>query len=77
MECMSVCMYLCMYVSIYLSIYGARCSSVVKHSFVVRWVIGSIFREGTIELFLVPPSALNWCNKGCGMSYPVYGMMYL
>ena len=31
---------------------------------------GSILHGGPIELFLVPAS-----NKGCGMCYPVYGMM--
>ena len=31
-----------------------------------------------IELFLVPSSAPhNWCNKGCGIYYPVCGMMHI
>ena len=32
---------------------------------------------GPIELFLVPASAPNWCNKGCGMCYPVCGMVHI
>ena len=36
---------------------GARCSSVVERSFVVRWVVGSIPHGGPTELFLIPPSA--------------------
>ena len=32
---------------------------------------------GPIELFLVPASAHNWCNKGRDMYYPVCGMMYI
>ena len=37
---------------------GARCSSVIERSLLVRWVIGSILHGGPIELFLVPASAL-------------------
>ena len=32
---------------------------------------------GPIELFLVPTSAPDWCNKGRGMCYPVCGMMHI
>ena len=32
---------------------------------------------GPIELFLVPASALQLCNKGRGMCYPVFGMMHI
>ena len=32
---------------------------------------------GPIELFLVPASAYDWCNKGRGMYYPVCGMMHI
>ena len=38
----------------------------------VVWVVGSILHGGPIELFLH-----NWCNKGCGMCYPVWGMMHI
>ena len=35
--------------------------------------------SGPIELFLVPTSAWcnDWCNKGCGMCYPVCGMVHI
>ena len=33
--------------------------------------------DGPIELFLVPASAPRWCNKGCGMCYPVCGMVHI
>ena len=32
---------------------------------------------GPIELFLVPASASHWRNKGCGMCYPVCGMVHI
>ena len=36
---------------------GARCSSEVKRSLMVRWVVGSILHGGPILLFLGPASA--------------------
>ena len=36
---------------------GARCRAMVNILLMVRWVVGSIFHGGTIELFLVPASA--------------------
>ena len=47
----------------------------VKHPFMVRWVIGSISHGGSTELFLIP--ALDWCNKGHGMCYPVCEMVHI
>ena len=32
---------------------------------------------GPIELFLVPASVYDWCNKGHGMCYPVCGMLHI
>ena len=32
---------------------------------------------GPFELFLVPASVHDWFNKGCGMYYPVCGMMHI
>ena len=32
---------------------------------------------GPIELFLVPASAHDWCNKSRGMCYPVCGMVHI
>ena len=36
---------------------GAKFSSVVERSLMVRWVVGSILHDGSIELFLIPDSA--------------------
>ena len=50
---------------------GARCSSVVRafaHGVMGRRIDPSWC--GPIELH-------NWCNKGCGMYYPVCGMMHI
>ena len=30
-----------------------------------------------IELFLIPARLHDWCNKGCGMCYPVCGMVHI
>ena len=43
----------------------------------VRWVVGSILHGEPTELFLVPASAPDWCNKGCGMCYAVCGMEHI
>ena len=55
------------------------CSSVVR-----AFAHGAMGRRidpswgGPIELFLVPASAPHdWCNKGCGMCYPVCGMVHI
>ena len=45
---------------------------VLQRSLVVRWVVGSILHGGHIELFL-----RDWCNKGCYMCYPVFGMVHI
>ena len=37
----------------------------------MRWVVGSILHSGRFELFL------EWCNKGCGMRYPLCGMVHI
>ena len=42
---------------------GAGRSSEVERSLMVRWVVGSILHD--------------WCNKGCGMYYPVCGMVHI
>ena len=48
----------------------------------VRWFVESILHGGPLELFLIPASAPRRCNKGvcypnkgCGMCYPVCGMV--
>ena len=56
---------------------GVRCSSVVR-----AFAHGAMRRRidpswgGPIKLFLVPASG-DWCNKGCGMCYPVSGMVHI
>ena len=42
----------------------------------VRLVVGSNLHCGHIEPILVL-LLQDWCNKGCGMCYPVCGMMHL
>ena len=42
-----------------------------------RWVVGSILHGGPIELFSFQPVLHDWYNKGCGMCYPVCGMMHI
>ena len=48
----------------------------VECLFMVRWVVRSIPQVGEIELF-VPPVFHDWCNKGHGMCYPVYGLVHI
>ena len=40
-----------------------------------RWIDPSW--GGPTELFLVQPVLHDWCNKGCGMYYPVCRMMHI
>ena len=64
-------MHVCMYV-------GARCSSVVRafaHRAMGRRIDPSC--SGPIEQFLLQPVLHDWCNKGRGMYYLVYGMMHI
>ena len=42
----------------------------------VQWVAASIL-QGGLELFQVPANAQNGYNKGCGMCYPVCGIMHI
>ena len=53
----------------YHSAKGAGRSSEVERSLMVRWVVGSILP--------FQPVLHNWCNKGCGMCYPVCGMVHI
>ena len=44
----------------------------------VRWVIGSILRGvDPLSYFSFHPVLPNWCKKGCGMCYPVCGMVHI
>ena len=40
----------------------------------VRWVVGSILHGvDPLSYFSFQPVLHDWCNKGCGMCYPVCG----
>ena len=57
---------------------GARCSSEVERSLMVRWVVGSILHGvDPLSYFSFQPVLHNWCNKGRGMCYPVCGMVHI
>ena len=57
---------------------GAGHSSEVERSLIVRWVIGSILHGvEPLSYFSFQPVLHNWCNKGCGMCYPVCGMVHI
>ena len=57
---------------------GAGRSSEVKRSLMVQWVVGSILHwVDPLSYFLFQPVLHDWCNKGRGMCYPVYGMVHI
>ena len=44
----------------------------------VRWVVGSILHVvDPLSYFSFQPVLHNWCSKGCGMCYPVCGMVHI
>ena len=44
----------------------------------VQWVVGSIFHGvDPLSYFSFQPVLHDWCNKGRGMYYPVYGMVHI
>ena len=44
----------------------------------VRWVVGSILHGvDPLSYFSFQPVLHDWCNKGCGMCYPVCGMVHV
>ena len=55
---------------------GARCSSVVR-----AFAHGAMGRRidplNPLSYFSFQPVLHNWCNKGCGMCYPVCGMVHI
>ena len=73
--------FLCFLYMLYLNfrdITGAGCSSEVERSLMVRWVIGSILHEvDPLSYFSFQPVLHDWCNKGCGMCFPVCGMVHI
>ena len=57
---------------------GARRSSEVERSLMVRWVVGSILHGvKPLSYFSFQPVPHDWCNKGRGMCYPVCGMVHI
>ena len=57
---------------------GAGRSSEVERSLMVRWVVGSILHAvDPLSYFSFQPVLHDWCNKGCGMCYPVCGMVHI
>ena len=59
-------------------ILGAGRSSEVERSLMVRLVVGSILHGvDSLSYFSLQPVLHDWCNKGCGMCYPVCGMVYI
>ena len=55
---------------------GAGCSSVVRRS----WCAGSsdrFFKVDLLNYYSFQPVFHDWCNKGRGMCYPVYGMVHI
>ena len=47
-------------------------------SLMVRWVVGSILHGvNPLNYFSFQPVLHDWCNKGCGMCYPVCGMVHI
>ena len=57
---------------------GAGRSSEIERSLMVRWVVGSILHGvDPLSYFSFQPVLHNWCNKGCGMCYPVCWMVHI
>ena len=48
-----------------------------ERSLMVRWVVGSILHGvDPLSYFSFHPVLHDWCNKGCGMCYPVWDGAY-
>ena len=44
----------------------------------VRWVVGSIlYGVDPLRYFSFQPVLNDWCNKDCGICYPVCGMVHI
>ena len=68
----------CTFKRMYTTYDGARRSSEVERSLMVRWVVGSILhRVDLLSYFSFQPVLHDWCNKGRGMCYPVCGMVHI
>ena len=49
----------------------------VERLLMVQWVVGLILHGGPLTYFFFQPVLHDWCNKGCGMYYPVGGMVHI
>ena len=57
---------------------GEGRSSEVERSLMVRWVVRSILHGvDPLSYFSFQPVHHDWYNKGCGMCYPVCGMVHI
>ena len=55
-----------------------NCKRFIERSLMVRWVVGSILHKvDPLSYFSFQPVLHDWCNKGCGMCYPVCGMVHI
>ena len=52
---------------------GVRCNSLVVFAY---GVMGQSLMEDPFSYFLFQSVVHNWCNKGCGMYYPVWDDAY-
>ena len=58
--------------------WGAERSSEVGRSLMVRWVVGLILNGvDPLGYFSFQPVLHDWCNKGRGMCYSVWGMVHI
>ena len=70
--------YWCTILALPLVAFLLHSSSEVERSFMVRWVVGSILHGvDPLSYFSFQPVLHDWCNKGCGMCYPVCGMVHI
>ena len=64
--------------SLCFEVLGAGRSSEVESSLMLRWVVGSILHGvDPLSYFSFQPVLHDWCNKGRGMCYPVYGIVHI
>ena len=50
----------------------------LERSLMGRWVVGSILHGvDPLSYFSFQPVLHVWCSKGCGMCYPVYGIVHI
>ena len=66
------------YATMHSTHFGAGRNSEVERSLMVQWVVGSILHGvDPLSYFSFQPVLHNWCNKGCGICYPVCEMVHI